>query len=151
MYFMNEGSIGVCFSLISEGILKKQYHVAKKLQCGEKFSTIICDHYILNQCKSQFIYMALHKNATCLALKKKFLYTEVFPKYKEILLRLQTSSYKNYKKHIHNPVNKEKKLQIGILNKKSVYQNIQLGEKPADFKPSPSCRGWSTIENKSDK
>ena len=88
MYFMCEGLIGVAFSLTSNGILKKQYHIAKKLVCGDKFDSIICDHYVLNQQKSQFIYMALNKNASCLALKKKFLYSSIFPKYKEIHLRL---------------------------------------------------------------
>jgi len=116
MYFMSEGLIGVAFSLIANGILKKQYHIAKRLICGDKYDTIICDHYVLNQYKSQFIYMALNKQATCLAIKRQFLYKNIFPKYGQIHLRLQTEAHKNYKKIIHNPVNKVKRFQINILN-----------------------------------
>tara|TARA_B110000285_G_C15084104_1_gene595175 strand:- start:18 stop:278 length:261 start_codon:yes stop_codon:yes gene_type:complete len=48
MYFVTEGIIGIGFSLIANGVLDKQYSVAKK-QSG---SQIICDHYVVNQCKS---------------------------------------------------------------------------------------------------
>jgi uncharacterized protein YtpQ (UPF0354 family) len=36
MYFMLDGLIGVAFSLISNGMLNKQYHIAKKMQCSQR-------------------------------------------------------------------------------------------------------------------
>ena len=56
-------------------------------------------------------------------------------------MRLQKRSYKNYKKFINNPVNKVKKQQIDILNQKSVYQNIELGEKEKDNDPKCFSNG----------
>jgi hypothetical protein len=52
IYFMTDGTIGIAFSLISNGINKKQYHIGLKLHASDKHSTIICDHYVVNKCKS---------------------------------------------------------------------------------------------------
>lgn len=79
MYFVLEGSIGIGYSLISNGITRKQYKIAKKF----KADCIICDHYVVNNQKSQFIYMAL-KEVKSFALNKKFVLKEIFPKYPEI-------------------------------------------------------------------
>jgi hypothetical protein len=44
MYFITEGVVAVGYSLICNGISKKQYRIAKKL----KADCIICDHYTVN-------------------------------------------------------------------------------------------------------
>jgi len=80
MYFINEGIIGIAFSLIANGFTNKQYSIGKRLstnQLGPQMSSqahLICDHYVVNQCKSQFIYMALVKEVKCFALTKKTLH-----------------------------------------------------------------------------
>ncbi len=79
MYFMVEGVVGIAYSLISNGISKKQYKIAKKM----KNDCIICDHYLVNNLKSQFIYIVI-KEIKSFALTKKFLIKGVFPKYPEI-------------------------------------------------------------------
>ena len=79
MYFIVDGTVGIGYSLIANGIMKKQYKIAKKM----KNDCIICDHYIVNKLKSQFIYMAV-KEIKSFALTKKFLLKEIFPRYPEI-------------------------------------------------------------------
>ena len=37
MYFMTDGIIGIAFSLISNGMLNKQSHIGKRLQCNRKY------------------------------------------------------------------------------------------------------------------
>lgn len=88
MYFFTEGVIGVGFSLIANGLSNQPHSIAKKLHAGPNQQTIVCDHYVVNNCKSQFIYMALMKDAKGFALQKDFLQNQVFPKYPEITARI---------------------------------------------------------------
>ena len=48
MYFILSGSVGIGYSLISNGVSKKPYKIAKKL----KAECLICDHYVVNNAKS---------------------------------------------------------------------------------------------------
>jgi hypothetical protein len=112
MYFMLDGLIGVAFSLISNGMLNKQYHIAKKMQCSQRYQTILCEHYVINKCKSQFIYIALARDATCYALTREFLHETVFPKYPGIFKKLQRDSAKLYNRHIYKPINEIRKFEI---------------------------------------
>ena len=83
MYFFTQGVIGVGFSLIRNGLNSESIFISKKLYCGPQFQTIICDHYVVNNFKSQFIYKAL-KETQGYTLTKKFLNTKLFPKYPHI-------------------------------------------------------------------
>ena len=61
---------------------------SKYLLCNFKYrkvkaSCLICDHEVLNNVRSEFIYIAT-KPIDTYALKKKFLIKDVFPKYPEI-------------------------------------------------------------------
>lgn len=78
MYFIKEGSVDIAFSLIGKG-MKDNYTLGKKLTGSQ----LICDHYVVNLQKSQFIYLAT-KDINCYALTKKFIHQEVFSKYPEI-------------------------------------------------------------------
>lgn len=62
----------------------------------EKF--IICDHYVVNNSKSQFIYMAIDIDIKCYALTRNFIHNEIFPKYPEIASLIQQNSFQQYKK-----------------------------------------------------
>ena len=79
MYFIVDGMVGVGYNLLSNGVSKRQYKIAKKM----KNDCVICDHYIVNNMKSQFMYIAV-KEVKSFALTKKFLLKEIFPKYPEI-------------------------------------------------------------------
>jgi hypothetical protein len=48
MYFILEGIVGIGYSLIANGISRKQYKIAQKL----KSDVLICDHYVVNNMKS---------------------------------------------------------------------------------------------------
>jgi hypothetical protein len=63
MYFITQGTIGIGYSLIMNGFMNKQHSIKLKLtgnmidphkeknqkKCQQ---LIICDHYLLNKCKS---------------------------------------------------------------------------------------------------
>lgn len=68
--------------------------------------------------------MAIHKDVKGFALTKKFLHGQVFPKYPEILQKIQAESLRIYKKTIFKPINEERKIKISQMNKKSVYRQI---------------------------
>ena len=96
MYFITEGIIGIGFSLMANGLTNEQYYISKRLQ-GNK-NQLICDHYVVNLCKSQFIYMALKQDVKGFSLTKKFLHETVFPKYPQIIEKMQLESIRLYKK-----------------------------------------------------
>lgn len=120
MYFITEGIIGIGFSLISNGYLNKQHSIVKKLK-GK--NTIVCDHYVVNHAKSQFIYMALGaQNVKGYALSKKHLMENVFPHYPDIMAKIQAESFKIYKKQIFKPINESRNKELAKMNKKSTYR-----------------------------
>ena len=90
MYFFTEGIIGVGFTLVSKpnGMKNSSHSIAKKLVAGPNQQTIVCDHYVVNDCKSQFIYITISKETKGFALTKEFLHKTVFPKYPEIKARI---------------------------------------------------------------
>ena len=81
MYFITEGVVGIGFSLVANGMTNQQHYITKKQQGPQ----LICDHYVVNLCKSQFIYMAIMRDVKGFALAKKFMHEVVFPKYPEIM------------------------------------------------------------------
>ena len=100
MYFVTEGSIGIGYSTMGNGIGKKQYKIAKKF----KADCLIADHYVVNKVhKSQFIYLAL-KEVKAFALTKKFLHKEIFTKYPEVASKIKEESLMRYKRMIHMPI-----------------------------------------------
>jgi hypothetical protein len=125
MYFFTEGTVGIGFSLVANGITKDQKHISKKLPCPQ----LICDHYVVNDKKSCFIYIAYQKEAKGFALTKKFLHEQIFPEYPQIFEKIKQDCYKKYKKMIFDQVNKERNEKIQMINKQSVYRNIELKEK----------------------
>ena len=81
MYFLTDGIVGVGFNLFSNKVNSKSLFIAKKLLGGEKNQTIIADHYVVNQCPTQFVYIAVQKDVHAFALTKKFLHGTVFPEH----------------------------------------------------------------------
>lgn len=113
MYFFTEGTLGIGFSLVANGISKDQKHISKRLQCPQH----ICDHYVLSNCKSRFIYVAYLKEVRGFALTKKFLQDDIKPKYPEIFNRIKNECLKNYKKNIFKPINDDREIKIQMINK----------------------------------
>ena len=135
MYFITEGIIGIGFSQLGNGFLNKKYTIAKKLKGGDKNQTIICDHYVVNNAKSQFIYMAMGtEEVRGYALSKKHFITNIFPNYPEITLKIQTESLRIYKKQIFKPINEIRKTDLATLNKKQSYTELNLMDIKHDSK-----------------
>ena len=99
LYLIVEGLIGVGYSLIANGISRKQHRIAKKM----KADCLICDHYVVNNHKSQFLYLVI-KEVKTFALTKKFLLKEVFPKYPEIANQIKAESMLRYRRNIQKQV-----------------------------------------------
>ena len=115
MYFIIEGIVGVGFNLMSNGIKNKSLIISKELK-GEKNQTIVADHYVVNQCKSQFTYIAFQKDIHAFALTKKFVHENVFPEHPELMAKIQTESFRLYKKLIFKPVNESRKAELAKQN-----------------------------------
>ena len=128
LYFITEGIVGVGFRLISrisDKAKESHFVIGKRLLGGPKNSSIICDHYVVNDCKSQFVYIAHEKEVKCFALTKKFM-RQVFEKYPKFFTKISAETFKVYKKQIFKPVSEKRKSEIIRLNKKSMYKTIQV-------------------------
>jgi len=79
MYFVQEGTIGIGYYLFAQGLSKKQY----KLAIYMKENSFVCDYYVCNNKKSEFIFVAVQE-VKAFALSKRFLLQHIFPKYPEI-------------------------------------------------------------------
>lgn len=103
MYFIINGVFGIGFSQNNRGINDQNYHISKE----ENGPFLICDHYVVNNCKSQFLYLAI-EDVSALALSKKFLFEQVFSKYPDITAKIKDESRKFYVKYIYNIVNEDR-------------------------------------------
>lgn len=153
MYFFTEGQVGIGFCLVANGMINKPYSIAKKLPAPN----VICDHYVFSKCKSQFIYMAM-KEIKGFALAKKFIHEFVEPKHPLLFEKIQNDCFRTYKKTIFKPISEQRKVEIGTMNKKSVYrylefQDIKDRENNADKSPinKMKCDKLTDTLQKSDK
>lgn len=64
---------------------------------------IICDHYVFNKQRSQFLYIAM-KEVKAMGIRKKFLHKEVFPKYPKIAQIMKKQAQERYELLIQKPV-----------------------------------------------
>ena len=99
MYFIMEGFIGIGFSHLQHQVTGRNYILSKK----QKGIQLICDHYIVNKKRSQFIYIAMDTTRG-FALTSKFLHNQLFPKYRDFETKVKSRCYGYYKKWIFKPV-----------------------------------------------
>lgn len=83
LYLIVEGTVGIGYNMVGPKNNKGGYQIAKKLKKPRDPAIVICDHYVLNKKRSQFLYVAL-KEVHAFALRKKYLNKEVLPKYHDI-------------------------------------------------------------------
>lgn len=55
MYFIIEGCVGIGYYLFSQGLSKQQYKIGILM----KENNFICDYYVCNNKKSEFIFVAM--------------------------------------------------------------------------------------------
>jgi CRP-like cAMP-binding protein len=92
MYFIIEGSVGIGYELMNS------QRIGKYL----KEFTYICDYYVLNNKRSEFLYKAI-REVRAFALQKRFFH-DVLDKYPDIAAKLKGESYTRYKKNIREPL-----------------------------------------------
>ena len=146
MYFITQGTIGIGYSLNMNGFLNKQHSIGLKLhgnmidpqkdknqkKCQQ---LIICDHYLLNKCKSQFVYTALKNEDykdNCevqgFALNRRYMNTVLYATYPKLMQKLQTDAHKLYKKKIFKPLFEKRTKEITRMNMSSTYKDINVAE-----------------------
>ena len=113
LYMIQDGFIGIGFSLVGNGITGRSYIISKKQEGNQ----ILCDHYVINKRKSQFLYMVLEYTRS-FALSAKFLHGHLFPKYPDFETKVKSSSYNYYKKWIYNPIIEHNRQEIWSINRK---------------------------------
>lgn len=114
MYFIVEGIVGVCFSVMARGGVG-QSMVVSKVQEGEQ---IIGDHYIVNKQRSQFIYKAMARTSA-FAIRCDYLHDCIIPAGKDFGTNLRASVYNYYKKWIFKPVYNHRWEYIQNVNRKT--------------------------------
>ena len=115
---MLEGCIEVSFSLISNGILGELFHRGKKLSCGDKYNTIICDHYVLNKMLNIYSIGYVVKCDT----NSFFSFFSTKKKHSRFLKTLNVFCFLKLKKHQHKQ-HRPKNIASQDINRK-VFEQI---------------------------
>ena len=76
LYFIQEGTVGIGYYLMSQWLSKKQFEIG--IEANK--NNIILDYYVCYDKKSEFVYLALTR-VQAIFLSKKFLREEIFRKY----------------------------------------------------------------------
>ena len=124
MYFCLEGKIGIGYSFSGRKYTNKQCKIAKYF----KRYFLMCDHYVLNNKRCEFIYQVLEP-VKSFALSRKFLHKEIAPKYPEIFSEMKSEAYIRYKNYLKTPIVEHMHREIESQNKKSVYRIVKLKDK----------------------
>ena len=64
-----------------------------------KENSFICDYYVCNNKKSEFIFIAV-ADVKAFSLSKRFILTNIFPKYPDIANKIKEQSIFRYKKNV---------------------------------------------------
>mmetsp|Transcript_38894 Transcript_38894/g.28764 ORF Transcript_38894/g.28764 Transcript_38894/m.28764 type:complete len:355 (+) Transcript_38894:589-1653(+) len=124
MYFVLNGSIGIGYSIIARGPSQRQYRIAMKL----KAPCLVCEHYVLNFVKSEFLHVVL-KPVQCYALTRKFLSKHIFPKYPEISTQMKDEANIRYRRLFRKQVVEHREEFLSSMNKKSFHNTIKIQPK----------------------
>lgn len=87
-----------------------------------KSRSFICDYYVCNQKKSEFVFQAV-KETKCYALTRRFI-DELFKKYPEVSVKIKTEALNRYKIILKGPIMKQKQEDINELKNQSGYDHI---------------------------
>ena len=69
MYFIVKGFIGIGYNYWGGKLTENSFVIAQK----QKGRQVLCDHYVVNKRRSNFLYMALQETH-CYAIRKKFMH-----------------------------------------------------------------------------
>tara|TARA_B110000285_G_C15070360_1_gene587549 strand:- start:260 stop:610 length:351 start_codon:yes stop_codon:yes gene_type:complete len=85
MYFIVKGFIGIGYNYWGGKLTENSFVIAQK----QKGRQVLCDHYVVNKRRSNFLYMALQETH-CYAIRKKFMHLVVFPGFPDIYSIMQS-------------------------------------------------------------
>ena len=111
IFFINEGIVGIGYYMMSQGLSKKQFIIG--IEC--KANSSICEYYVCSDKKSEFIYIAI-QSVEAISLSKKFLRSEIFPKYPTIAAKIMKGAQFRYMKNIKNKLNDKRNKHIEEIN-----------------------------------
>jgi hypothetical protein len=87
-----------------------------------KSRSFICDYYVCNQKKSEFVFQAI-KETKCYALTRRFI-DDLFKRYPEIGVAIKKDAEKRYRIILKGPVMKQKEEDIEELKQESGFEEI---------------------------
>jgi len=93
-----------------------------------KENSFICDYYVCNNKKSEFIFIAVN-DVKAFSLQKNFLLHNIFVKYPQIAKEMIALSAKRYKKNVKLRLIKHREEHLEEINNKSSYKMITVKEK----------------------
>jgi len=99
MYFCLEGIVSVGYFFGAGRKTKHDFKAVKKFV--QMF--IICDHYVVNNLRCEFVFKC-EKAVKCFALTKKFLLKNIFKKYPEIANEIKANAHARYQKYLKRPI-----------------------------------------------
>ena len=99
IYFIIEGEVGIGYRLPNKA---KEIKIAKLF----KSRSFICDYYVWNHKKSEFVFQAM-KDTKSYALTRRFM-DDLFKRYPEVAVKIQKDAFKRYKIIIKDPISKIK-------------------------------------------
>ena len=124
MYFCLEGLVSVGYFFGSSHTTKNEFRGVKRF--AQMF--IICDHYVVNNLRCEFVYMCVQP-VKCFGLPKKFLLKKIFVKYPEIANEIKANAHMRYQKYLKKPIKDKFKSDIKMKNKKSSYNMVKYEDK----------------------
>ncbi|CDW71925.1 cation channel family protein [Stylonychia lemnae] len=124
MYFIQKGQIGVGFYMFSKNPTDQSYRIGLLINEG----SFICDYYVCQNKKSQFVYAA-QKEVHAFSLSKRYLQTYIFDKYPDIAVEIKEDSLHNYKENIMNKMIKLRQEHLEEVNKISTYKMINVQQR----------------------
>ena len=139
MYFCLEGIVSVGYFFGSGRKTKHDFKAVKKFV--QMF--IICDHYVVNNLRCEFVFKC-EKAVKCFALTKKFLLKNIFKKYPEIANEIKANAHARYQKYLKRPIREQFKKDITMKNKKSTYNQVHFEEK-SDGGAGPSSHNHGRL------
>jgi hypothetical protein len=129
MYFCLEGVVHIGYFARGKQGGVTEFKGVKKF--SQKF--ILCDHYVVNNMRSEFVFKCI-QSVKCFALTKKFLLKNIFPNYPDIAMEIKGNASRRYNEYLRKPINAEFNKDMILRNKKSTYKQMYFQEKSSDLK-----------------
>lgn len=131
MYFFQTGQIGIAINQLSQKSSSGFFQVVQRRNGHQ----LIADHYIINNKRSNFIYIAL-ESCHGYGISKKYVHS-ILDSYPDEKGSIRARTYRHYMQHTYKPVSDQRKIHTISKNMIASHREIKLQVKmPVDF---PDC------------